>query len=185
MRKQLWGAAVLAAGFASQAAAVNTEKYQVPYFGLAYDHTITDSSREAGDGQGFQLTFGVPFESGTSAIEVRFFDAAITDRFPDDKKDYQSGLMVDYVRDFGPLFGGAGKEGFLTGIKPFVTAGLGFIQEDVLADKHMHLAANLGAGVLVPIGWKGWAVRFDARVQPQSNTESVPDESSLVDYVLT
>ena len=114
MRKQLWGAAVLAAGFASQAAAVNTEKYQVPYFGLAYDHMITDSSREAGDGQGFQLTFGVPFESGTSAIEVRFFDAAMTDRFPDDKKNFQSGLMVDYVRDFGPVF---------TGVKPFVTAG--------------------------------------------------------------
>ena len=176
MRRQLWGAAILAAGFASQAGAVNTENYRIPYFGLAYDHMITDSSREAGAGQGVQLTFGVPLESGTSAIEVRFFDAAITDRFPDDKKDFQTGLMVDYVRDFGPVFGAAG-------IKPFVTAGVGFLQEDVLADKHMHLGANLGAGLLVPIGWKGWAVRLDARVQPQSNSESVPDESSLVDYV--
>lgn len=195
MRTQLWGrlcgAAVLAAGFASPAGAVNTENHQVPYFGLAYDHLITDSAREAGDGRGFQITFGVPMESPRKAIELRFFDAGITDRFPDDQKDYQTGLMVDYVYDFGPVLGGAGSETFPMGLKPFVTAGLGFIQEDVLADKHMHLAVNLGAGVLVPIGWKGWAVRLDARAQPQSNGESVSqdngfpeDESVLIDYVV-
>jgi outer membrane protein OmpA-like peptidoglycan-associated protein len=188
MRKQLWGTAVLAAGISSQAAAVNVENYRVPYFGLGYDHLITDSAREAGDGAGFQLTFGVPMDSERSAIELRFFDAAIDDRFPDGDKDYQTGMMVDYVYDFGAVLGGGDS---FSGLKPFITAGAGFIQEDVLADKHMHLAANLGAGVLVPVGWKGWALRLDARVQPQSNNESVsqdkgfPDDKSvLVDYVV-
>src|SRR5690348_15982359 len=101
MRMSLWSAALLAAGFATQAAAVSVENYPVPYFGLAYEHMITDSAREAGDGRGFQLTFGVPFEDPHSAIELRFFDAGMHDRFPDDKTDYQTGLMVDYVRDFG------------------------------------------------------------------------------------
>lgn len=188
MRTQLWGAAVLAAGFATQAAAVNVENYKVPYFGLAYDHLITDSAREAGDGAGFQLTFGVPMDSERGAIELRFFDAGIDDRFPDGDKDYQTGMMVDYVYDFGTVLGGGDS---FRGLKPFITAGGGFIQEDVLADKHLHLTANLGAGVLVPIGWKGWAVRLDARVQPQSNGESVSqdngfpdDESVLIDYVV-
>lgn len=188
MRTQLWGAAVLAAGFATQAAAVNVENYKVPYFGLAYDHLITDSAREAGDGAGFQLTFGVPMDSERGAIELRFFDAGIDDRFPDGDKDYQTGMMVDYVYDFGAVLGGGDS---FRGLKPFITAGGGFIQEDVLADKHLHLTANLGAGVLVPIGWKGWAVRLDARVQPQSNGESVSqdngfpdDESVLIDYVV-
>lgn len=187
-RAPLWGAAVLATGFASQAAAVNVDNYRVPYFGLAYDHLITDGAREAGDGAGFQLTFGVPMDSERNAIELRFFDAGIDDRFPDGDKDYQTGMMVDYVHDFGAVLGGGDS---FKGLKPFITAGAGFIQEDVLADKHMHLAANLGAGVLVPIGWKGWAVRLDARVQPQSNGESVSqdngfadDRSVLVDYVV-
>lgn len=182
MRKQIWGVAVLAAAFGAPAGAVHTENYKVPYFGLGYRHLVTDSAREAGDGQGFQLSFGVPM-SGASAIELRFFDVGIKDRFPDGLKDYQTGLMVDYVRDFGPVFGSAGDDG-LTGLKPFVLAGIGFIQEDVLADKHMHLGANLGAGVIVPIGWKGWAVRLDARAQAQSNNESVPDQSVLVDYAV-
>lgn len=183
MQKLIWGAAVLAAAVVTPAGAVHTENYKVPYFGLGYRHLVTDSAREAGDGQGFQLTFGVPLQSGTSAVELRFFDVGIKDRFPDGLKDYQTGLMVDYVRDFGPVFGKAGDEGF-TGLKPFVLAGLGFIQEDVLADKHMHLAANLGGGVIVPIGWKGWAVRLDARAQAQSNNESVADQSVLIDYAV-
>lgn len=182
MRKQLWGAALLAAGFASQAGAVNTDGYKVPYFGFAYDHMLTDSAREAGDGQGFQVTFGVPMEDARGAIEMRFFDAAITDRFPDDKDDYQTGLLIDYVRDFGAVFGDSGVP-LLSGTKPFVSAGVGFLQEDVLGDKHMHLGLNLGAGVLVPLGWKGWAARLDVRLQPQSNSDSVPDESMLTDIV--
>src|SRR5690349_19995449 len=105
MRKQLWGAAPLAAGFASQAGAVNTEGYKVPYFGFAYDHMITDSAREAGDGQGLQITFGVPMDDARGAIEMRFFDTAITDRSPIEKDDNQPVLMVDFLRDFGAVFG--------------------------------------------------------------------------------
>ena len=182
MRRQLWGAALLAAGFASQAGAVNTEGYKVPYFGFAYDHVITDSAREAGDGRGFQITFGVPMDKARNAIEMRFFDHAITDRFPDDKEDYQTGLMVDFVHDYGAVFDESGIP-FLSTVKPFASAGIGFLQEDILGDKHMHLGLNVGGGLLIPIGWNGWAVRLDGRIQPQSNSDSVPDESSLIDYV--
>ena len=185
MRKQLWGAAIVTIGWASSAGAVHTENYQIPYFGLAYDHVLTDTAREAGDGRGFQMTFGVPMDTGNSAVELRFFESAIQDRFPDGKEDYQAGLMVDYVRDFGAFLGKADGQGLFSGIKPFATAGVGFIQEDVLGDKHMHLGLNLGGGVLMPIGYKGWALRLDGRVQPQSNSESVPDKDQLVDYIVS
>jgi outer membrane protein OmpA-like peptidoglycan-associated protein len=74
---------------------------------------------------------------------------------------------------------------FFAGIKPFVSGGLGFIQEDVLATKHMHLGVDLGGGVMVPLGFSGWAARLDARAQGQSNSQSVGGKSFLVDYVAT
>jgi len=94
------------------------------------------------------------------------------------------------VHDYGAVFDETGIP-VLSTVKPFASAGIGFLQEDVLGDKHMHLGLNLGGGLLVPIGWKGWAVRLDARVQPQSNNESVSQDngfsderSVLVDYVV-
>ena len=179
MRRQLWGVAAAAAIWAAPSAAVHTENYEVPYFGLGAEMLVTDTARDARDGLGFQLTLGVPMDSPTSAVELRFFDAGY--ERADGKDNYQSGLFVDYVRDFGPLGRGGAWFG---GIKPFASLGIGFIQEDVNADKHLHLAGALGGGVIVPIGFNGWALRLDGRLQPQVNNESVAGESYLMDYAV-
>ena len=179
MRNQLWGAAAAAALWAAPAAAVNTEKHEIPYFGVGVEVLLTDSARSVDDGLGFQLSVGVPMQNPASAIELRYFDAGY-DR-SDGKPNYQTGLFVDYVRDFGPL---GGAESLLGGIKPFASLGLGFVQEDVSADKHIHLGLAVGGGVLVPIGFNGWAVRLAGRVQPQANSESVTGEDYLLDYAV-
>jgi OmpA-OmpF porin, OOP family len=180
-----WLAASVAATWATGAAAVHVEQYPVPYFGLAGQYVVPDSAREAGHGEGVQLTLGVPMESPNSAVEVRYFDTALKDRFPDGKKDFQTSLFVDYVLDFGTLGSAPAEEAFLSGIKPFVTGGLGLVRDDVLDNKHSHLGLALGGGVIVPVGWNGWSVRFDARAQGQANSKSVPDKSMLVDYQAT
>lgn len=163
------------------AAAVNTEKHQIPYFGLSAQYLITDSRRDSDDGVGAQLTFGVPLASGKDAIEVRYHDTGYQ-RPLDFKDNYQTGLLVNYVRDWG---------GFTSlGLKPFATAGLGFVEEDVFANKHLHLSLDLGGGVLVPIPFKGWAVRLDAHAQIQANDETCQGApctkaaSSLMDYMV-
>lgn len=181
MRNGLGTLVLAAALVAPPAAAVHTDQYQIPYFGLASAHVGTDTARDSDEALGFQVTFGVPLESAVNAVELRFFDAAMTRR--DGKDDYQTGLMVDYVREFGS-FGGPADGRAFRGIKPFVSLGVGFVDEDVRGEKHLHLAANLGGGVLIPIGFKGWALRFDARVQPQSNSHSAPGESLLIDTVI-
>lgn len=161
------------------AAAVHVERFQIPYFGLGYEHLVTDSGRGADDGAGFQATLGVPLSSGHGAVELRFFDA---DYDSAGTSENQSGLFVDYVRDFGVI--GSGGEGFMRGSKAFVSAGLGFIDEDVGDDKHLHFGLGAGAGLMVPLGSNGWAARLDARAVHQANRESVPGESSFLDYHL-
>jgi OmpA-OmpF porin, OOP family len=183
MRRQLWAvaAASAAAAFgAAPASAVNTASYEVPYFGAGPDLLLPDGARDGEAGLGVHLRLGVPMRSARSALELRFFDAGY--ERADGKDNYQTGIFVDYVRDFGPLAPG---EAWHDGIKPFAVAGIGFIQEDVAATKHLHLALSLGGGALVPLGWNGWAVRLDGRVQPQVNNESVAGEDFLVDYVVS
>ena len=187
MRKPAWSAAAIALACAGPVGAVNTEQHVVPYFGVAGSHMGTDSSRRSGDAKGFQVTFGVPFEPAHNAVELRFFDRAIDDRYAaglrDGNEDYQTGLMLDYVRDFGTLI--EPTESFFTGMKPYLAAGIGFVQEDVNSDKHIHLAVTGGGGVLAPLGFLGWGLRCDARLQAQSNNESVPQERFLLDYVVS
>lgn len=173
-------AAAVMSGWAAPAGAVNTERYPIPYFGVAADRILTDSVRDADDGTGFQLTLGVPLQSPRGAVELRYLDAGFDGAAG--SNDGQSSLFVDYVRNYGPL--GSRGEGFLAGIKPFWSAGFGFIEEDVAARKHLHFGASLGGGVLLPLGFKGWAARLDARVVPQANNESVAGESTLIDYHL-
>lgn len=172
-------AATVIALWTGPAAAVHTER--IPYVGIAADQMLTDSARDADDGLGVQLTLGVPTASGSGAVELRYTDVGYDSA--GNSGDSQSALFVDYVRDFGVI--GRGGDGFLRGIKPFVSAGLGFIHEDVTGDKHLHFGASLGGGVLLPLGFHGWAARLDARVVPQANNESVPAENSLIDYHVT
>jgi OOP family OmpA-OmpF porin len=182
MNRPFWGATIAglaAAAWIAPAAAVHTEGYEVPYFGLDAGLLVTDAARDADDGLGFQLKLGVPMRAATSAIELRFYDAGY-DR-ADGKQNFQTGLFVDYVRDFGPL---GDPQTFLGGLKPFASLGAGFVQEDVNADKHLHLGFAIGGGILAPLGWNGWAVRLDGRLQPQVNDESVAGEDYLLDYVV-
>lgn len=178
-------AAILAAGAfllgSLPASAVNTDGHQIPYFGVSAQYLMTDSRRNSDDGLGAQLTFGVPLESGRDAIEVRFHDTGYA-RPLDGKDNFQSALMVNYVRDWGSFTS--------LGIKPFATAGLGFVQEDVFASKHLHLSLDVGGGLIVPIPFKGWAVRLDAHAQMQANDETCQgapctrSASSLTDYLV-
>ena len=182
MRRQLWGAAVAglaATAWIAPAGAVNTEGYELPYFGLDSIFLVTDAARDADAGLGFQLKLGVPMQSATSAIELRYFDSGY-DR-ADGKQNFQTGLFVDYVRDFGAL---GNPQTFFGGLKPFASLGAGFVQEDVAADKHLHLGFALGGGIIAPLFWNGWALRLDGQVQPQVNNESVTGEDYLLDYVV-
>lgn len=182
MRRQLWGAAMAAlaaTAWTAPARALHTEQYEVPYFGLGAGFLATDAARDAEHGLGFQLTLGVPMQSPTSAVELRYFDSGY--ERADGKDNFQTGLFVDYVRDFGAL---GDPQTFFGGFKPFASAGAGFVQEDVNADKHLHLSFALGGGLLVPIGWNGWAVRLDGRLQPQVDDESVAGEDYLLDYAV-
>lgn len=179
MHKKLIGAAV-AALWTVTAGAVNADKYEIPYFGAAAEYLLTDSKRAADDGLGYQFTFGVPLENPRNAVELRFFDTGYT-RHSDGRDNFQTGLFLDYVRDFGAIGDGGN---FFTSIKPFASLGIGFLQEDVLTKKSQHFGLAGGGGVFMPFNRLGWGVRLDARLQGQSNSDSVPGESSLLDYVV-
>jgi OmpA-OmpF porin, OOP family len=181
MRLLFWCAALLVSLWCLPAAAVNTEDYAVPYFGISAGTLMTDSVRDSDNGQGVHLVFGVPFNDPKKAVELRLIDYGF--RRADGKKDYQSGLFIDYVQDFG----GFGR-GFFRSFKPFVIAGAGFIQEDVVAEKHLHFGVNAGGGMIIPLPIAGWSVRLDGRAQWQLNNKSYPNflnsssASSLLDY---
>jgi OmpA-OmpF porin, OOP family len=181
MRKPTWSAALAAAAAlgAAPVAAVHPEQYEVPYFAGAAEILVTDAARRADDGLGFRLALGMPM-GGADAFELRYFDAGY--RRGDGRDNFQAGLFVDYVRDFGAL--GAGGA-WLAGIKPFAALGVGLLQEDVNADKHLHLALAAGGGLIAPLGWNGWALRLDGRLQPQFNGgESAAGEDYLLDYAV-
>lgn len=188
MRKAVCLAILTATLWSVPAAAVNTEDYQVPYFTPAVDFMVLDSVRGGDNGLGMQGVLGVPFESGTSAIEMRVFRAGYN-RLADDKNDFQGGLGVDYVRDFGPM---SEPTGFLGGTKLFALAGFAFIEEAVGGEKHVHFGGSFGGGALMPLGFAGTALRFDARAQAQANNESCSETGFcedtadwLIDYHVT
>ena len=171
----------LAAGLiaSSQLFAVNTEGNDVPYFGLLGTAIFTDSARPADDGFGYQAMFGVPLSRPNYAIELQFFDNNI-ERTLDGDDDYQSGLMIDVVRDFGSF--GWGEDSRLPTFKPFVVAGIGAVQEDILGNKDLHAGFNAGVGSLIELPWWGMAVRAEARFVAQANDDSVPGEDFLQDF---
>lgn len=180
MRKTILAAAVAATAWTAPAAAVHGEEYEIPYFGIGSQYLLTDEDRGGKDGLGFQLTLGMPFDGHSRAIELRFFESGY--ERADGRDNFQSGLFVDYVRTLG-LFG-TPRDDFMAYVKPFVLAGVGFYEEDVESDKHLHLGLSLGGGAIVPLGWNGWALRLDARAQPQVNNESVSGEDYLLDYAV-
>lgn len=172
MRKTIWSALTLAA-FAAPVLAVNNEGTSGNYVVGSGVYEINDSARKSDNGVGGQLTFGVPLQLENGAIEISYYDAS-RERGLDGRDDYQTALMVNYVHDFGAfgLF------------KPFVTAGIGGVQEDVLGEKHTHLGLNAGFGTLISLPWYGMAVRAEANAIGQDNNKrSGPANNDiLVDY---
>ena len=174
MKKTLLSVLALAA-FAGSAHAVNNEGTSGNYIVGEGVYEINDSKRKADNGFGGQLTFGVPLQFEHGAIEISYYDVG-RDRALDGRSDYQTALLVNYVHDFGAfgLF------------KPFVTGGLGGVQEDVLGEKHTHLGVNAGFGTLVSLPWYGLAVRAEANALAHDNNKrSAPaNKDLLVDYRL-
>jgi OmpA-OmpF porin, OOP family len=177
MRNMVRGLMLVAGCWAAQAGAVSSDERNLPYVGAQYLLEFADSARNSDDGDGFQLSLGLPIGWPNSAIELTLSDVG-RDRFIDGKNDYQTALMVDWVYDFGSF-------GWDSGIafKPFVLAGIGAVQEDVRGSKHTHLGANLGAGLLFPTGFHGLAVRTEARWLGHDNGgKSVSGENLLEDF---
>ncbi|WP_084615609.1 OmpA family protein [Solimonas flava] len=176
--------AALAIGWAGSAAAVTTEGHDIPYIGGSYVYEIPDSARDSDNGQGFQLQFGWPLsEYGHPNLSAEVTVHSLKrDRDLDGKSDYQTGLLLDLVYDFGQQ--GFGNFGGGYQFKPFVLGGLGVVQNDVLGDRHEHFGLNVGGGVLLPLGWKGLAARVEARALGQFDDQST-DKNFLLDYRFT
>jgi len=172
MKKSLWSAFVLAA-FATPALAVNNEGTSGNYAVGAAAFEISDSARDADNGLGGQLTFGFPLQLTGGAVEISYYDVG-RDRALDGRSDYQTSLLVNYVQDFGAF----------SIFKPFLTGGLGGVQEDVLGEKHTHFGLNAGFGTLIGLPWYGLAVRAEANALAHQNDQrSAPaDKDILVDY---
>lgn len=182
MRKSnAWGQAcgcmLAALLWSSQVSAVSTGDEDSLYFGAGASHVWTDGSRPNGDGEGYQLMVGVPAAWESWAFELSFFDNSMKDRAADGGKDYQTGLFLDVVKDFGFW----GWENGLK-LKPYLLGGVSVIEEDVLSDKHHHAGISLGGGALFPLPWYGLGVRTEARAVGQSNDESAPGHDFLTDY---
>ena len=168
MTTRMRAALVLALAWSAPLAAVQTPQYDVPYLGAATSLLNPDSVRDTDAiGGGYAIFGGWPLESGRSAIEVRLIDQGM--RRPDNQENYQSSLFADYVYDFGSSVKGAG--GFFSGTKFFVLAGLGVVREDSYGDPGMYGAAAAGAGALIPLGFRGWAIRAEGRAQIEMNDE--------------
>ncbi|MES2684786.1 MAG: OmpA family protein [Pseudomonadota bacterium] len=172
MKKTLWSAIALAT-FAAPVLAVNNENTSGNYIVGSGVYEISDTKRDADNGLGGQLTFGVPLQITNGAIEISYYDVG-RERSLDGRDDYQTALLVNYVHDFGAfgLF------------KPFVTGGIGGVQEDVLGEKHTHLGLTAGFGTLVSLPWYGLAVRAEANALAHDNNKrSAPaNKDILADY---
>lgn len=179
----LTAAAAAAIAVASSPASAFTLGEHSPYFAAQYLYEISDSARESDNGHGFQLTFGMalPFLQGFEG-EVSFTDLG-RKRDIDRNKDYTSTLSFDLLRGLGTYgYRNEAGEPQFPQLKPFGVFGLVLVEEDVAADRNYHAGANAGIGTLIDLGYRGVALRTEARVLAQSNSKSVPSHSSLFDY---
>lgn len=168
MRKLL-ATAVMAAGlFALPAQAVHTDTYRIPYLGFGLSYLGADTSRKTDDGSGYQITIGIPLKSSQNkALEISIFDYALT-RTQDGDDNFSTGVMLDYVRDYGLL----GHSGSFLRAKPYWLVGGGFAEEDSFGEKNLHLSVNAGAGFYFPTRFYGWGIRTEARIRAELNDET-------------
>lgn len=195
MSMKLWGALSLGAlltvfslgqAQADDAATTPSTGDTSPYFAAQYLKEFSDYKRQSSDGNGYQLSFGLPFSYlDDTAIEADF-SALSRKRDIDGNKDYQQALMFNLVHDYG-LFGWNGDftSKYLPKFTPISILGLGVIREDVRGDRHYHFGANAGGGLLFPLPWYGMSVRTTAVAQVQVNNKSAPGRDYLLDYHLT
>ena len=193
MRTRIAAIVAVVLAWSVQAGAVQTPQYDVPYVGVAVSVLNPDKVRAADAvSGGYALLGGWPLASGHTALEVRLIDQEMR-RQKDKESNFQSSLFVDYVYDFGTSVRGAG--GFFSGTKLFVLGGLGVIQEDAFGDKGTYGGAALGAGALIPLGFRGWAIRLDGRAQAEMNKDLCDSDAAangfcegeasfLLDYML-
>lgn len=183
--------ALLACG--APALAVQAPQYDVPYVGASLSFLKPDSVRNADAiGGGYAAFAGWPLEGGNAAVEVRLIDQGMRRKI-DKEENYQTALFVDYVRDFGTTVRGEG--GFFSGTKAFISGGGGFVREDSYGDPGTYFGVGAGAGLLIPLGFKGWAIRVDGRVHGEWNKDlcnaanaaagfCTGEKEILVDYML-
>ena len=167
MTTRIRAVAVLALAWNAPLAAVQTPQYDVPYAGAATSLLSPDSVRDSDAvGGGYAIFGGWPLDANT-AVEVRLIDQGM--RRPDNEENYQSSLFADYVYDFGTSVKGEG--GFFSGTKFFALAGLGVVREDSYGSPGTYAAGAAGAGALIPLGFRGWAIRLEGRAQIEMNDE--------------
>jgi OOP family OmpA-OmpF porin len=177
------------------AAAVETPFYEVPYLGGSLAGMSPDSVRNASvAGGGYHAFGGWPLrDHPQGSVELRLLDYQMK-RKKDGKPNFQTSLFADYVYDFGSSIQGAA--GFFRGTKFFVNAGLGAMREDSYGNPGTYLGLDAGGGLLVPLGFKGWAVRLDGRAQLEKNSslcnsanvssgKCTKEASYLLDYVFS
>ncbi len=155
------------------ALAVNTDSYQIPYFGVGGLGFIGDDSRNTDLGFGLSVHLGVPFgTNGNKAIELSLTESQAKRKL-DGKENYSSTIFADYVHDYG-----------LTrfGFKPYYLIGGGITREDAFAKETFHVGVNGGAGLFFPLAFRGWGIRTEGRVQWQPNDATVAGKDSLLDF---
>ena len=169
MKTRTGAIAIVMLAWSLQAGAVQTPQYDLPYLGAAVSVLNPDKVRasDAVSG-GYAIVGGWPLDSGHTAIEVRLIDQEMR-RQKDKESNFQSSLFVDYVYDFGTSVRGTG--GFFSGTKLFVLGGLGVVREDAFGEKSTHGGVAVGGGALIPLGFRGWAIRLDGRAQAEMNKD--------------
>ena len=139
MKRFFSRAAGLGAAFALCAATpamgVSTDGYDIPYIGAGAEFVSVDDIRANDDGVGGRFRIGFPINVPHSAIELSIYDN-VFERDLDGDDDYQTGFFVDYVYGLQGLLGD-------TYIKPFVLAGIGAAEDDILGTQSIQVKKNI------------------------------------------
>ncbi len=182
MKLVLWGSALLlTAAWTGEALAINSEGYDIPYAGVSGLYEFPDSSRQAENGYGVRGLLGYPLNE-RSALELSYFTLE-RKRDIDGKHDYNSGLFLDYLYDFGQF---AYESKLIPDFKPYLLAGPGVQRDDERGHVHYNPGLEAGAGLMFPLkfgSWNwGWSLRTEGRVVAAYNDHDFPSHKVPVDY---
>jgi OOP family OmpA-OmpF porin len=167
------------------AAVADEAPVALPSISVGGLYEFPDGARDSDNGYGASLSYHMPLASRPGeGIEFDFYGLK---RDADaGGSDSQMGLFASYTKGFG-LYGwddSDGVERYLPSFSPYGLVGLGVVRDDVSNDDHYAPAVDLGVGLAFPLGYRGIALRTEARVIGQYNDKSVPDEDFLIDVQL-